>query len=94
MALNDEQWQYNIAKAYLYGYQWIQLPGYYTRVLTICICALHPLWKGRGGIIAIPNLQGTVLHSVASHWNHIFYRIFLCDVIYEFRLRISMNYTM
>ena len=54
-------------------------------VFMLCIHFERQRWH-----IAIPNLQATVLHSIATHWNRI---IFLRDIIYEFRLRISINYT-
>jgi len=37
--------------------------------------------------------HGLILRGVATHWNRIFYRIFLRVIIYEFGLRTSMNYT-
>ena len=82
-----------IAKSYLYGYQWTQLPGKYTCMSSYRLYLwLASTLERQKWHIAIPNLQATVLHSVATHWNRIFYRIFLRVIIYEFSLRILMNY--
>lgn len=41
-------------------------------------CLASALWEGRSGISSSRDLQSMALHGIATHFNCIFYQIFLC----------------
>ena len=61
-------------------------------VLTICVHTMHPLWKGRSGILSSRDLRNMALHGVAAHCNPIFNQIFSM-LFLQVQLMYLMNYT-
>ena len=70
---------------------WLPMDTASTHVLFVIVPRIHV--ERQKWHTAIADLQAMVLHDVATHCHCIFYQIFLCVVIYEFSLPISMNYT-
>ena len=93
MALKDEQLMaiqhIYMARTCLYGYRWVQQVHMYEFLLFVFVPCIR-FGKAEAAYVLPSQTCKTVLHGVAVHCNLI---IFLCVIVCEFSLCISMNYS-